>query len=247
MSAPTWEQIIDAVTANDARIGPYIAQQIRIAKFGPTMPLESIGVETHINIASNQASVESDIEAAILELPEWCEHCGADDWNDSHVCNSCGRSPFDVDERDVYDDDFEDENTVPTPIAADGGDGPMLSTVENDTDESQEVASVSSEIEALSVIASTESADGAIVSDSTSPKANGGVGDTVYFDRPSRPPGLSKLQTEVWDWIERNADGRAATNLSATIVHNGTGRARGVCGKLLTQYRGWTDSMERTA
>jgi hypothetical protein len=247
MSAPTWEQIIDAVTANDARIGPYIAQQIRIAKFGPLMPPESIGVEIHTNIASNRASVESDIEAAILELPEWCEHCGADDWNDSHVCNSCGRSPFDVDERDVYDDDFEDENTVPTPIAADGGDGPMLSTVENDTDESQEVASVSSEIEALSVIASTESADGAIVSDSTSPKANGGVGDTVYFDRPSRPPGLSKLQTEVWDWIERNADGRAAANLSATIVHNGTGRARGVCGKLLTQYRGWTDSMERTA
>jgi hypothetical protein len=213
--------------------------------FGALRPQNSIKASEYENTASNRVSVESGAEAAILELPEWCEHCGADDWNDSHVCNSCGHSPFDVDERDLSEDDFEDENIVSTPSPTDGGDGLTVSTVENDTDDASELASVSSEMEALSVIASTESADGGIVSDSTSPKADREGGDTVYFDRPSRPPGLSKLQTEVWDWIERNADGRAATNLSATIVHNGTGRARGVCGKLLTQYRGWTDTSRK--
>jgi hypothetical protein len=69
VSAPTWEQIIDAVIAGDARIGPYIARQIRIAKFGPPMPLESIGVKIPANIAPNRAGVESDIEAAIIETP----------------------------------------------------------------------------------------------------------------------------------------------------------------------------------
>lgn len=45
MSAPTWEQIIDAVIVGDARIGPYIAQQIVKADNAPKQPLPAIIVE----------------------------------------------------------------------------------------------------------------------------------------------------------------------------------------------------------
>jgi hypothetical protein len=251
MSGPTWEQIIDAVIVGDARIGPYIARAIVKADNRAETPLAAIIVEIPANIASNRAGVESEVEAAIIETntdDDWdVTRAGDPDW-EGDVYEP--RGLYDQDEWGDpvvdYDDD-DDIADVPTPSPTDGGDGLSLSAIENDTDDSQELVSVSSEIEALSVIASTDDADGGIVSDSTSPKADREGGDTVHFDRPSRPPGLTKLQHRVWDWIEANADGRAAKNLSATIVHNATGNARGVCGKLLTQYRGWTDSMERTA
>ena len=146
--------------------------------------------------------------------------------------------------------EIEPGTSVPTTPPTDGGDGTMVdgtaNAIENDTDNAQELEAVSSEMQALSVMASTAE----IVSSEppvSPPPSDGGVGDTVYFDRPSRPPGLSKLRGEIWDWIEQHADGRAAANLSATIVRKATTRARGVCAEVLTMYREWPDALKQEA
>jgi hypothetical protein len=207
--------------------------------------LESIGVKIPANTASNRASVESDIEAAIIELPEWCEHCGADDWNDSHVCNSCGRSPFDVDERDVYEDDFEAESAsiehdgqIDTVMLSDGAGGTPVSVRFDDAEIAHESSLVAAEIAALSAIDADNQTDG--VTD-TPPRES----DGHSVDRP-RPKGMTKLRAKVWEWIDQNAgDNHNTDTLSVNKVKSGAGCARGVAGEVLSLYRSWYTDTSR--
>jgi hypothetical protein len=85
MSAPTWEQIIDAVIVGDARIGPYIAQQIVKADnraqtalaqaISPTMPhaplsaLETaVDAEVIVSGVIVNADTDEDVSAADVQM-----------------------------------------------------------------------------------------------------------------------------------------------------------------------------------
>jgi hypothetical protein len=123
-----------------------------------------------------------------------------------------------------------------------GAGGTDVDGTKNDTDVSSELESVSSEIEALSVIAVQDDAPAVSASSVSTDSSLRGEGTAqVNFDRPSRPPKMSKLRNEIWDWIERHAD----NELSVNIVRDGTGRARGTCAEVLAMWRDWNPEMTR--
>lgn len=262
MNAPTWEQIIDAVMVDDARIGPYIARAIVKADnraqgvfpdtISPTMPHAPLSVsETPPDVETDGMDVMRDCEPVatidvttselehIIEVYEYKHEMDTltflEHWDSGDIERTADMVRWhEIALASGYLGTVDDDTT---PLSRDGGGAVQVETAVNPYVETV-IDSITDEVGNSAVKsddASTENDADAVKSDS--PKASRGGGGKELFPVPHPMKGFSKSWRKVWNWLDDHASDITHDLPTHRAVGDANGISHPTAGKILKRWR----------